>query len=111
VGKGQGRNPFNVGDLKETISIDIVLTKVTKWEFSHNVHQAETVEEIGRSIPRIYASLDNKQVEFQSHMIEVEGGRRKNFPSASGMHYGPKNQIASESIHRACKGPMELVRS
>jgi hypothetical protein len=28
---------------------------------------------MGRNVPRIYASLDNKQVEFQSHMIEVEG--------------------------------------
>jgi hypothetical protein len=26
-----------------------------------------------RNVPRIYAALDNKQVEFQSHMIEVEG--------------------------------------
>jgi predicted aspartyl protease len=26
-----------------------------------------------RYVPRIYASLDNKQDEFQSHMIEVEG--------------------------------------
>jgi hypothetical protein len=33
----------------------------------------DTVEDMGRSMPRIYASLDNKQVEFQSHMIEVEG--------------------------------------
>jgi hypothetical protein len=31
------------------------------------------VEDMGISVPRIYASLDNKQVEFQSHMIEVEG--------------------------------------
>jgi hypothetical protein len=28
---------------------------------------------MGKSVPRIYASLDNKQEEFQSHMIEVEG--------------------------------------
>jgi hypothetical protein len=28
---------------------------------------------MGRSMPRIYAALDNKQAEFQSHMIEVEG--------------------------------------
>jgi hypothetical protein len=28
---------------------------------------------MGKIVPRIYASLDNKQVEFQSHMIEVEG--------------------------------------
>ena len=28
---------------------------------------------MGSKIPRIYASLDNKQAEFKSHMIEVEG--------------------------------------
>ena len=39
----------------------------------HNVQQSETVEDVGRRVPRIYAALDNKQVEFQSHMIEVEG--------------------------------------
>jgi hypothetical protein len=39
----------------------------------HNVQQEETVEDMGRSIPRIYAAPDNKQVEFQSLMIEVEG--------------------------------------
>jgi hypothetical protein len=39
----------------------------------HNVQQANTVEYIGRNVPRIYTTLDNKQVEFQSHMIELEG--------------------------------------
>jgi hypothetical protein len=28
---------------------------------------------MGRNVPRIYAALDKKQVEYQSHMIEVEG--------------------------------------
>jgi hypothetical protein len=28
---------------------------------------------MGRSMPRIYATLEKKKVEFQSHMIEVEG--------------------------------------
>jgi hypothetical protein len=28
---------------------------------------------MGKNVPRIYATLNNKQVEFQSHMIEVEG--------------------------------------
>jgi hypothetical protein len=32
-----------------------------------------TVEDMGKSVPRIYVALDNKQAEFQSHMIEVEG--------------------------------------
>jgi hypothetical protein len=39
----------------------------------HNVQQVETVEDMGSRLPRIYAALDNKQVEYQSHMIEVEG--------------------------------------
>jgi hypothetical protein len=39
----------------------------------YNVQQSEIVEEMGRNVPRIYATLDNKQAEYQSHMIEVEG--------------------------------------
>jgi hypothetical protein len=31
------------------------------------------MEDMGRYVPRIYAALENKQVEYQSHMIEVEG--------------------------------------
>jgi hypothetical protein len=38
----------------------------------HNVHHTRTMEDMGRRVPGIYASLDNKQDEFQSHMIEVE---------------------------------------
>jgi hypothetical protein len=39
----------------------------------HNVQQAETVEDMDRNVPRIYAALDSKQAEYQSQMIEVEG--------------------------------------
>jgi hypothetical protein len=39
----------------------------------HNVKQDEIVEDMGRNVPRIYVALDNKKVEYQSHMIEVEG--------------------------------------
>jgi hypothetical protein len=39
----------------------------------HNVQQVETVEDMGSRMPRIYTALDNKQAEYQSHMIEVEG--------------------------------------
>jgi hypothetical protein len=39
----------------------------------HNVQQAETMEDMGIYVPRIYAALDNNQEEYQSHMIEVEG--------------------------------------
>jgi hypothetical protein len=44
-----------------------------KVRIVHNVQQDEIVEDMGRCVPRIYASLDKKQAEFQSHMIEVEG--------------------------------------
>jgi hypothetical protein len=44
-----------------------------KVRFVHNVQQAETVEDMGSRIPRIYATLDNKQAKYQLHMIEVEG--------------------------------------
>jgi hypothetical protein len=47
--------------------------KSGKVRFFHNVKQVETMEDMGRRVPRIYEALDNKQVMFQSHMIEVEG--------------------------------------
>jgi hypothetical protein len=47
--------------------------KNIKARVVHNVQQYETVENMGSRMPRIYADLDNKQDEFQSHMIEVEG--------------------------------------
>jgi hypothetical protein len=31
------------------------------------------MEDMGRSVPRIYASMYNNKEEFQSHMIEVYG--------------------------------------
>jgi hypothetical protein len=47
--------------------------KKDKARTVHNVQQVETVEDMGSRMLRIYATLDNKQVEFQSHVIEVEG--------------------------------------
>jgi hypothetical protein len=44
-----------------------------KVRIVYNVQQVDTIEDMGRNVPRIYATLDNKQDEFQSHMIEVEG--------------------------------------
>jgi hypothetical protein len=39
----------------------------------HNIQEASTVGDVGRSIPRIYAALDDRQAEHKSHMIEVAG--------------------------------------
>jgi hypothetical protein len=40
---------------------------------AHSVQQDMTVEDMGGNVPKIYATLDNKLVEFQSHMFEVKG--------------------------------------
>jgi hypothetical protein len=39
----------------------------------HNVQKVETLEDMDRNVPRIYASLEHNQEEYQSHMIDVEG--------------------------------------
>jgi hypothetical protein len=41
--------------------------------FVDNVQQAKIVEDMGSRVSRIYKAQDNKQVEYQLHMIEVEG--------------------------------------
>jgi hypothetical protein len=37
------------------------------------IKKKETLEDVGKIMPRIYATLDNRQEDYQSHMIEVEG--------------------------------------
>jgi hypothetical protein len=44
-----------------------------KARIVHTIQQDETVVHMGSRMPRIYVALENKQAEFQSHMIEVEG--------------------------------------
>jgi ribosomal protein L37E len=44
-----------------------------KMKTMHNIKHEEVVEDVGRSMSRIYAALDNRQANYQSHMIEVEG--------------------------------------
>jgi hypothetical protein len=38
----------------------------------HNIEEDNIVNDMGRSMPRIYVALDNRQTNYQSHMI----GRR-----------------------------------
>jgi hypothetical protein len=68
----------------------------------HNVQQDETVEDMGSIMPRIYAALDNKQAEFQSHMIEVEG-MINNRPLIILIHLGARHSYVDprvvESLH------------
>jgi hypothetical protein len=38
-----------------------------------NINKEKTIEDMGISMPSTYATLDNIQEDYQSHMIEVEG--------------------------------------
>ena len=40
------------------------LQRGEKERTMHNVQQVVTVEDMGRNVPRIYGTLDNKHVEF-----------------------------------------------
>jgi hypothetical protein len=40
---------------------------------AHKIHKVETIQDMEGSMPRIYASLKNNQVEYKSCIIEVEG--------------------------------------
>jgi hypothetical protein len=47
--------------------------KGERMRIVHNIQEAKTIEYMGGIMPRIYASSDNKNVENQSPIIEVEG--------------------------------------
>jgi hypothetical protein len=38
----------------------------------HKIQEDETMEDMGKSIPRMYAAFDNKHATYQSPMIEVK---------------------------------------
>jgi hypothetical protein len=39
----------------------------------HNIQEATGVGDMGKNIPRMYASLEDRQEENQCHVIKVEG--------------------------------------
>jgi hypothetical protein len=39
----------------------------------YNVQEATTINDVARSVPQIYAALDNKQADHQASVVEMEG--------------------------------------
>jgi hypothetical protein len=39
----------------------------------YNVQEATTVNDVARSMPQIYAALDNRQAHHQASVVELEG--------------------------------------
>jgi hypothetical protein len=70
---------------------------------------------MGKYVTRIYASLDNKQVEYQSHMIEVEGMINNQtivilIDSGSSHSYIDPKMVESFQFPRSKHGKYQLVQ-
>jgi hypothetical protein len=63
----------------------------------HNIQKAETLKDMGGSMPRIYASLDEKKEEYQSPMIKVEGNIY-NHPIEILIDYGASHSYINANI-------------
>jgi len=46
--------------------------KGDRMRIVHNIKEVDTIEDMGRIMPSIYAYLDNRQAGHKCHMIEVE---------------------------------------
>ena len=68
-----GRPPINCWRCKEDHMYKDCPHREDKMKTIHNIQEATIVEDMGRSIPRIYATLEDRQVEYQYNMIKVEG--------------------------------------
>ena len=66
-----------------------------------------TVGELARSMPRINAALENRQVEYQTSMVEVEGGTRRRISGGTGLYPQEKGNYTSEPHHWTGEGAME----
>ena len=79
----------------------------------HNIHEVITMNDVGRNIPRIYAALDNRQTDYQSHIIEIEG-KIDNQPIVILIDFGASHSyIDPKSVERfkskRCKHEMSCV--
>jgi hypothetical protein len=62
----------------------------------HNIQDDETMGDMGGSMTRIYATLDNKHEEYQSPMIEVEG-KIDNQPIAILIDFGASHSYINDN--------------
>jgi hypothetical protein len=73
LGKRPRQQPINFGGCEGDHMYKYCPHQGDKMKTMHNINQEETVEDVGRIMLRIYTTLDNRQTNYQSQMIEVEG--------------------------------------
>jgi hypothetical protein len=73
----------------------------------HNIQEATTVNDVARTIPRIYVALEDRQVDHQASVVEVEGNIAKKYISilidlgSSHNYVAPK--VVDSCILQKCK--------
>jgi hypothetical protein len=73
LGKRPRRQPIKCWDCEGDHMYKYFPHRGERVNIVHNVQHDDTIEDMGRSMTRIYATLEKKKVEFHSDMIEVEG--------------------------------------
>jgi hypothetical protein len=63
----------------------------------HNIQEDKTIEDMGGNMPIIYATLENKQEEYKSPMIKVEG-KINNQPITILIDYGASHSYINANI-------------
>ena len=48
-------------------------SRVLRGCYIHTIHEEMILGDLVRTMPRINASLENRQVDYQTSMVEVEG--------------------------------------
>ena len=66
-----------------------------------------TVGDLARTMPRINAALENRQVDYKNSMVEVEGGTRRKFSGGTELYPRVEGDHTSEPHHWSGEGAME----
>jgi hypothetical protein len=59
--------------LRRRASPERLSTPTTEQSKIYNMQEATTVNDVARSVPQIYAALDNNQADHQASVVEIEG--------------------------------------
>lgn len=53
----------------------------------YSAQEAQTIGDVGQSIPQNYAAVDNRKANHQASIIKMEGGIRVRVPGRASMHH------------------------
>ena len=66
-----------------------------------------TVGDFARIMPRINAALENHQADYQTSMVEVEGGTRRRSSAGAGLYPREEGNYSAEPHDWTAEGAME----